>query len=56
MPRRRGGPTPFEVIHAITPFGGPEHLEVDLTDLANGLPGKHRLRVDIASYADPQGR
>ena len=41
-----GGPTPFEVIHAITPFGGPEHLEVDLTDLANGLPGKHGLRVD----------
>jgi hypothetical protein len=47
--------TPFEVIHAITPFGGPEHLEVDLTDLANGLPGKHGLRVDINSYPDPQG-
>jgi hypothetical protein len=50
-----GGPTPFEVIHAITPFGGPEHLEVDLTDLANGLPGRHGLRVDLGSYADPQG-
>ena len=46
---------PFEVIHAITPFGGPEHVEVDLTDLANGLPGKHALRVAINSYPDPQG-
>jgi hypothetical protein len=46
---------PFEVIHAITPFGGPEHVEVDLTDLANGLPGKHTLRVSINSYPDPQG-
>jgi hypothetical protein len=50
-----GGPTPFEVIHAVTPFGGPEHLEADLTDLANALPGKHALRVDIPSYADPAG-
>src|SRR5215831_9580036 len=49
------GQTPFEVIHAITPFGGPEHLEADLTDLANGLPGPHGLRVDIPSFADPQG-
>src|SRR3954471_5590976 len=36
-------PVPFEIMHAITPFGGPEHLEIDLTDLANALPGKHRL-------------
>lgn len=45
----------FEVIHAITPFGGPEHLELDLTDLANGLPGPHALRVDLESYPDGQG-
>jgi hypothetical protein len=46
---------PFEVIHAITPFGGPEHLEVDLTDLANALPGAQALRVAIESYSDPAG-
>jgi hypothetical protein len=49
------GSTPYEVIHAITPFGGPEHLEADLTDLANALPGAHRLRVDIPSFSDAQG-
>jgi hypothetical protein len=48
-------PPPFEIVHAITPFGGPEHLEVDITDLANGLRGKHRLRVDIDSWSDPAG-
>jgi hypothetical protein len=47
--------TPFEVIHAITPFGGPEHLEADLTDLANALPGPHRLRVELVGYTDPAG-
>ena len=45
----------FEVIHAITPFGGPEHLEVDLTDLANARPGRHALVADLVSYSDPQG-
>jgi hypothetical protein len=47
---------PFEIMHAITPFGGPEHLEIDLTDLANALPGKHRLRVDLTSYSDAAGQ
>jgi Peptide-N-glycosidase F, C terminal len=47
---------PFEVMHAITPFGGPEHLEIDLTDLANALPGKHRLRVELTSYSDTAGQ
>jgi hypothetical protein len=49
-------PVPFEIMHAITPFGGPEHLEIDLTDLANALPGKHRLRVDLTSYSDGAGQ
>jgi hypothetical protein len=51
-----GKPPAIEVAHAITPFGGPEHLEVDVTDLANGLPGKHELAVDIAAYSDPAGK
>jgi Peptide-N-glycosidase F, C terminal len=50
------GPPPFELVHAITPFGGPEHLETDITDFANGLPGKHRLKVDIDSWSDPAGK
>jgi hypothetical protein len=50
-----GSAPPFEVIHAITPFGGPEHLAVDITDLVNGLPGAHRLRVDLTSFSDAQG-
>jgi hypothetical protein len=54
-PAAPGASAPFEVIHAITPFGGPEHIEVDLTDLANALPGTHRLRVDVGSNSDPQG-
>jgi hypothetical protein len=47
--------TPFEVVHAITPFGGPLSLEVDVTDLANAQPGPHRLRVALESYSDPDG-
>jgi hypothetical protein len=46
----------FNVVHAITPFGGPEHLDVDLTDLANARPGRHRLRVRLQSYSDPAGK
>ena len=51
-----GSSGPFEIMHAITPFGGPEHLEIDLTDLANALPGAHRLRVDLTSYSDTAGQ
>jgi hypothetical protein len=47
---------PFEVIHAVTPFGGPLHLEVDLTDLANARPGGQRLRLELGGYSDPAGQ
>lgn len=50
------GAVPFEIMHAVTPFGGPEHLEIDLTDLANALPGKHRLQIDLTSYSDGAGQ
>jgi hypothetical protein len=50
-----GASPPFEVIHAVTPFGGPAHLEADVTDLANALPGAHRLRLDLGSFSDAQG-
>jgi hypothetical protein len=49
-------PPAIEIGHAITPFGGPEHLELDVTDIANGLPGRHTLTIDIAAYSDPAGQ
>lgn len=48
-------PPGLELVRAITPFGGPMHLEHDLTALANALPGAHRLRARINTYADASG-
>jgi Peptide-N-glycosidase F, C terminal len=45
----------IELMRAITPFGGPEHQELDITDVANGLPGMHKLRVNIPTYSDSAG-
>ncbi len=50
------GPPGIELERAITPFGGPLHLEVDVTDVANGLPGKHDLTVHISTYSDAAGK
>jgi hypothetical protein len=49
-------PPGLELERAITPFGGPLHLEVDVTDVANGLPGKHDLTVHITTYSDGAGQ
>jgi hypothetical protein len=46
----------FELTRAITPFGGPLAFDTDLTDLVNGLPGEHTLRVEIPTYGDPEGK
>jgi hypothetical protein len=51
-----GGPPGLELERAITPFGGPLHLMVDVTDVANGLPGPHQLRVVIPTYSDGAGK
>jgi hypothetical protein len=45
----------LELMRAITPFGGPEHQEIDITDVANGLPGMHTLTVTIPTYSDGAG-
>lgn len=45
-----------ELVRAITPFGGPLHLDVDITDFANGLPGAHVLRTTIATWSDAAGK
>lgn len=48
-------PPGLELMHAVTPFGGPMHLEIDVTDVANGLPGKHRMRAHITTWSDAAG-
>ena len=50
------GPPAIELVRAITPFGGPLHLEIDVTDVWNGLPGKHTLTVRIPTYSDGAGK
>lgn len=56
-PRAMGAPPGFEIIHAITPFGGPLGLEHDVTDLVNGLRGGiHTFSVLIPTYSDGSGQ
>lgn len=55
-PKNDGDPPAFELIRAITPFGGPLHLEQDLTDLANARPSTHEVQVFIATWSDGAGR
>lgn len=49
-------PPAIELTRAITPFGGPLTLETDITDVVNGLPGEHLLRIEIPTYGDPDGQ
>lgn len=49
-------PPGFELLRAITPFGGPLHLEADITDYANAHPGAHTLRSYISSWPDGAGQ
>lgn len=49
------GPPGIELLRAVTPFGGPLSLEVDVTDVVNGLPGLHRLRLTIDTWSDADG-
>lgn len=46
----------LELVRAITPFGGPEHIDHDLTAIANGLPKSHRFSARINTYPDPAGK
>ena len=55
-PATADGPPAIELMRAITPFGGPLHLEIDVTDVANGRPGRHRLRAFIATWSDAAGQ
>ena len=44
-----------ELLRAITPFGGPQQVEADVTDVVNGLPGAHRLGLRIDTWSDADG-
>lgn len=46
----------LELLRAVTPFGGPLELQQDITDVVNGLPGPHRLRLRIDTWGDPEGQ
>lgn len=46
----------LELIRAITPFGGPLHLEEDVTDIWNGLEGPRELAIHITTYSDAAGK
>jgi hypothetical protein len=46
----------LELIRAITPFGGPEHLEQDVTDTFNSIQGPRTFQVIIPTYSDPAGK
>lgn len=51
-----GGTPAIELLRAITPFGGPMHVEVDVTDIANGIAqGPHALTVRIPTWSDSAG-
>ncbi len=55
-PENPEAPPAIELVRAITPFGGPLRFEIDVTDIANGLPGSHRFRTHITTYADGAGQ
>lgn len=55
-PQLETDPPGIELARAITPFGGPLHFEIDITDVANGVgPGSHRLRTHISTWSDGAG-
>jgi hypothetical protein len=55
-PVDEGDPPAIELVRAITPFGGPMHFEVDITDIANGSPGLHTLQAHISTWSDGAGQ
>lgn len=46
----------IELVRAITPFGGPMHVEADVTDILNGMPGAHRFVTHITTWSDGEGQ
>jgi hypothetical protein len=47
----------LELVRAITPFGGPEHIEQDVTDVFNAIgDGDRTFSVLVTTYSDAQGQ
>ena len=46
----------IELVRAISPFGGPEHVEQDVTDVMNAVHGARTFHVTITAYPDPAGK
>lgn len=56
-PEDESDPPGIELVRAITPFGGPRHLEIDITDVVNGIDeGAHRIRAHITTWSDGAGQ
>ncbi len=55
-PAEEGAPPDVELFRGITPFGGPQTYETDVTDWANALPGTHTLRGFVATWTDGAGQ
>ena len=55
-PANPGAPA-LEIVRAITPFGGPEHIEQDVTDMFNAIGGgKRTFEVYVSTYSDSAGQ
>jgi hypothetical protein len=46
----------LELVRAITPFGGPEHIEQDVTDVFNAITAPRTFQVVIPTYSDSAGQ
>ncbi len=46
----------LELVRAITPFGGPEHIEQDVTDVFNTITSPRTFKVIITTYSDSAGQ
>ncbi len=46
----------LELVRAITPFGGPEHIEQDVTDAFNAITTARNFVVTIPTYSDGAGQ
>lgn len=62
-PKKEGDTAPgFDLVRAITPFGGPMKVGVNITDLVNAMAKKHPLgsehtfQLHISTYADGKGQ
>lgn len=54
-PSAPAGTPGLELVRAITPFGGPEHVEQDVTDVFNAIQGARTFQVIIPTYSDSKG-